>query len=195
MEEDSSHSSGIFRGEKMTKRQTSILHRMGSFYDEGKVDDILLPFVTQRSPISLRSLDWLVTNYSKKKGVYCKTLSGSTFNIHQGYKLALSHFRRRNFDCFRRRQRIRFLHKGEEFETTVAQCNFLSWAHQNGVLDYAIRNSTCIEKDMNEASSLHKEEKKTLKAQGKRVKRKEITHAPSRKCAVLSKDTLVSFSV
>ena len=134
-----------FRGTNLTQRQISILHRIGPFFTEVVAREILMPLVNQTSGISLRALDWLVTNYSKKNNIVCKTRNNTLFNIYHGYKIALAHFRRRNFDPFRRRQRIVVLaENGTDVicESTVGQCNFLYWSYTHGVLSYAIENSS-----------------------------------------------------
>ena len=148
------------------------------------IEEYLIPLITQKSKISLRALDWLVTNYSKKYNIVCKTNNGNIFNIYHGYKVALSHFRRRNFDPFRRRTRIILKYFNEEYETTVGQCNFIHWAYQAGVLTYALENSFEIEKDMNSATYNNKIEKKSQLEKGIPKRRRELSKAPVAKCSV-----------
>jgi hypothetical protein len=40
-----------------------------SFYKDQKNLDILLPIILQKTRLSLRSLDWFVTNYCKKNNI------------------------------------------------------------------------------------------------------------------------------
>ena len=108
-----------------SQRQLTIMHRIVPSLNDHIIETHLIPLITQESDISLRALDWLVTNYSKKNNIVCKTKNGSLFNIYHGYKVALSHFRRRNFDPFRRRQRITLQTNEKTYETTVGQCNFV----------------------------------------------------------------------
>ncbi len=136
---------GPFNVKNATQRQITILTRISESLMDGIIEKHLIPLITQESDISLRSLDWLVTNYSKKFNIVCKTEKGTLFNIYHGYKTALSHFRRRNFDPFRRRTRITLKSNDKSFETTVGQCNFIHWAYQSGVLQYAIENAESIE--------------------------------------------------
>jgi hypothetical protein len=113
---------------------------------------------------------------SKKCNVVCVTrTTKQLFNIYNGYKLALSTYRRRNFDPFRRRLRIRYAMDGASHSTTVGQANFLSWAYDNGVLDYAEANYDEIEADMNQVTSQPK---------GIVKKRRELSKTPSNKCFV-----------
>lgn len=185
---------GPFRGEGLNQRQRSILIRIEAFFTPQIVRDILIPLVNQECGISLRALDWLVTNYSKKHNIVCKGRGGALFNIYHGYKVALSHFRRRNFDPFRRRSRIDIYVDGERVcESTVGQCNFIHWAYSNGVLNYAVDNSRDIETDMNSASAMHKAERRMQKANGVPHRRRELSRAPRSKCSVYQIDTNVHF--
>lgn len=195
LQSDSIHQIECFRGKNLSQRQISILQRIGPFFTEAVAREILMPLVNQTSGISLRALDWLVTNYSKKKNIVCKTRNNALFNIYHGYKVALAHFRRRNFDPFRRRQRIEVLSKNGEVicESTVGQCNFLYWSYTQGVLTYAIENSAIIEQDMNQASALNKAERRRQKQQGVPHRRRELSSAPPNKCSVYQIDTCVNF--
>lgn len=187
---------GIFEvNASINQRQRSILNRLTSFYTEDTVKEILIPMISQSSEISLRSLDWLVTNFAKKHNIVCHTKNGSIFNIYHSYKLSLTHFRRRNFDPFRRRQRINIRLSAQDYiETTVGQVNFMHWAYVNGVLEYAIANSDAIDQDMNTATSIQKLEKKRQLATGICKRRRELSKAPRSKCSVYQIDTHISFN-
>lgn len=185
---------GPFQHDQLSQRQMSIMHRIAPFFTESIIKDVLVPLVNQECGISLRALDWLVTNYSKKWNIVCRGQCGALFNIYHGYKVALSHFRRRNFDPFRRRNRIKIrIREHSVCESTVGQCNFLHWAHSNGVLSYAIENAKDIETDMNSASALHKAERRTAKANGLPHRRKELSRAPRSRCSVYQVETNVTF--
>ena len=186
---------GHFQGEHLTQRQISILHRISPFFTESIAREVLMPLVNQTSSISLRALDWLVTNYAKKYNIVCKTRANTLFNIFHGYKIALAHFRRRNFDPFRRRSRIDILDDDGNVicESTVGQCNFLYWSYTNGVLNYAQEYAPVIEQDMNAASALNKAERRKQKQQGLPHRRRELSVAPPNKCSVYLVDTCVNF--
>lgn len=185
---------GPFRGVDLPQRQISIMQRIEPFFTPPIVREILVPLVNQESGISLRALDWLVTNYSKKHNIVCKTRNNCLFNIYHGYKIALTHFRRRNFDPFRRRKRIDIIIDGKVVcESTIGQCNFLHWSYINGVLAYAIENSKDIETDMNSASAMNKAERKMQKASGLPHRRRELSSAPRSKCSVYQIETKITF--
>lgn len=196
VQSDSERTIFCFRGSKLSQRQISILQRIGPFFSDSVAREILMPLVNQCSGISLRALDWLVTNYAKKNNIVCKTRNNTLFNIYHGYKVALAHFRRRNFDPFRRRQRIDVLSSDGEVicESTVGQCNFLYWSYTQGVLSYAIENAAAIEQDMNKASALNKAERRRQKQQGVPHRRRELSSAPPTKCSVYQVDTNVNFA-
>ena len=176
-----------------TQRQLSIMQRICPTLNTNIIESHLIPLITQESQISLRALDWLVTNYSKKYNIVCKTKNGRIFNIYHGYKTALSHFRRKNFDPFRRRQRITLKINGKSYETTVGQCNFIHWAYQYGVLQYAIENTDIVEKDMNAAACHNKAERKHQMERGIPHRRRELSKAPITKCSVYKVDSNVIF--
>ena len=188
---------GVFQFEPnlLTQRQKSILLHLKDSYGKDETQSVLLQMVNQTSEISLRALDWLVTNFSKKYNIVCYAQDGSLFNIFHSYKVALTHFRRRNFDPFRRRQRIYIDVNGTHVVTTVGQCNFLHWAMVNGVLQYAYAHAESIEQDMNSAACLQKIEKKKNIMNGIPRRRSELSKAPRTKCSVYRIDTQMSFAL
>jgi hypothetical protein len=103
--------------------------------------------------ISLRILDWLVTNYAKKHNIVYLVPdadgASKTFNMFLEYKSQLKAYSKRFFDPFCRRERLDFTDAdGRTFNTTVGQLNFFRWALQHGVVDYGTRNNRHIEDDM-----------------------------------------------
>ena len=179
--------------EKLLPRQKAALNRLLHFYTLSILELIIVPLIEQTATVSLRALDWLVTNYSKKTNIVCISQGKEPFNIFHGYKVALAHWRRKNFDPFRRRQRISFIINEKVFYTTVGQLNFIHWACVNGVLDYAHAHAHEIENDMNTATAQNKLERKHQRARGVLHKRKELSAAPLSKCHVYNVTTRVSF--
>jgi hypothetical protein len=102
--------------------------------------------------ISLRVIDWAVTNYAKRtNSCYLVTRQGQrqSFNMYLEYKSQLKSYSKRLFDPFSRRTRIDFKDAdGGTVHTTIGQLNFFKWAISNKVLDYCIQNADTIEKDM-----------------------------------------------
>ena len=51
------------------------------FFKDKEKMDIMLPIIEGKSPISLRILDWFVTNYSKKNNINYR-INGEQFIVH-----------------------------------------------------------------------------------------------------------------
>lgn len=100
-------------------------------------DDI----VSGRAGVSLRLVDWAVTNYSARKPVLYE-YQGKLVDMNSDYKDVLRCFHKMGFDSFRRR--------GEENpqEATLRQKNFFRWAIANGVVDYVMSHTKELETDM-----------------------------------------------
>jgi len=99
--------------------------------------------------VSLRILDFLVTNYAKKKGV-AYMHNGQLINLFAAYKSALRAYSKRSFDAFCRRERILFKLESQHTPilTTHAQLNFLKWCCVNDVINYAHLHKAEIEHEM-----------------------------------------------
>lgn len=103
------------------------------------------------SDVSLRLVDWFVTNYAKRNNT-SYILEGQEFLVYMNYKSQLKAYSKKLFDPFCRRERILFQVPGEEpFLTTVGKLNFFRWAIQKGVLTYLTLHTPAIEADMNKA--------------------------------------------
>jgi hypothetical protein len=125
-------------------RSDVLLQSITEFYDDPAHFDLLKNILEKKSGVSLRNLEWFITDYSKKKNIAYKTKTGRLFSVHMSYKSSLdgcgdfalrnrlrdlfSQTRRRRyskklFDPFCRTAKIEF--KG--LHTTVAQLNFIRW--------------------------------------------------------------------
>tara|TARA_Y100001980_G_C14555052_1_gene342811 strand:+ start:5162 stop:5743 length:582 start_codon:yes stop_codon:yes gene_type:complete len=143
--------------------------------------------------ISLRIIDWFVTNYSKKFNIHYPlyitptgkiTINNSNpnelhrqINIYQSYKSQLKSYSKKNFDPFCRRNRINFQCKQYEISTTIGQLNFFKWAIDNLVIEYIKNNYEKIEEDMNTSIKKPKNTNSQSKA---RKKRQELSKSASR---------------
>jgi hypothetical protein len=95
--------------------------------------------------VSLRLLDYLVTNYSKSTNASFVAPDGERVRLFREYKAQLRGYSKLAFDPFARRCRIVVEFGGGSMETTVAQLNFFRWAISRGVVDYASKHSAEIE--------------------------------------------------
>ena len=121
-------------------REDGVMTRVLEFYNYKPNLNQLLPILLKKSKISLRILDYFVTNYADSENIhYNIRLYGRIrrFNVYGSYKAQLEAFHKKLFDPFCRRQRIYFEYApGCEIETTAGQLNFFRWAIQNNVLNY-----------------------------------------------------------
>jgi len=119
-------------------------------------DNILkiLPIITSNSNISIRVLDWFVTNYSKKYNIIYnlngQDINGDKFfNVFLQYKCQLKSYKKKLFDPFCRKQRIAFHYDENKcVVTTIGQLNFFRWAIRYGVLKYVEDHLNEITTDM-----------------------------------------------
>jgi hypothetical protein len=114
----------------------------------------VLPIITSNSNISIRVLDWFVTNYSKKFNIIyelknCDTNGDRFFNVYLQYKCQLKSYKKKLFDPFCRKQRIAFHYDLNKcVVTTIGQLNFFKWAITSGILVYVEKNLQKITNDM-----------------------------------------------
>lgn len=179
----------------LTRRETSLLSRLEAAYTPQLVTDVLAPLVAQTCPVSLRCLDWAVTNWSKQHNVLCtSSVPGQVTNIHHAYRATLTFWTRRLFDPFRRRSRIGVrLGDGTVIDTTLGQANFALWAYRTGVLAYVLGHVDVIEADMNTVAQKHKKERREAARKGTRRKRTELTSSPRSMCVAYVAPTRVEF--
>lgn len=124
------------------------------FYKQKENISRIIPIIEGKSRISLRLIDWFVTNYSKKYNVIIPVIRNNNdieyFKIYDNYKQQLKAFSKQQFDPFRRRERIIFLYDKDNnsLETTIGQLNFFKWILKNNILDFIMKNISFIENDM-----------------------------------------------
>lgn len=139
------------RKKKIHCKQELIVSSLQKFYANRQDIKEILPILQGTSPLSLRLVDWFVTNYAKKHNTGY-ILEGQEFLVYTNYKSQLKAYSKKLFDPFCRRERIMFQVPGEEpFITTVGKLNFFRWAIEKGVLTYLSLHNQLIEADMNKA--------------------------------------------
>jgi hypothetical protein len=131
------------------------------FYKEKQHLSRMMKIINGESKISLRIVDWFVTNYSKKYYTVYELTTALTgverFKVYNDYKLKLKAYSKRRFDPFCRWERISIPYDEENFmETTIGQLNFFKWAIENNIIDYIETHYQEIETDMNERNSISK---------------------------------------
>lgn len=162
----------------------SLIH----FFSNKNNLNMVIPIITGKSKISLRILDWFVTNYSKKNNIHYEVVDNITksrkksdkeikmknFIVYLDYKSQLKAYSKKQFDPFCRRERISFFdHDNNELITTVGQLNFFRWSIENDIINYINENYDVIENDMN--NSLRNLYKKNEGDKNTRRKRTELS--------------------
>ena len=166
------------RKKKIFCKQELIIQSLQSFYSNRSDLKEVLEIIEGESDMSLRLIDWFVTNYSKYHNI-CYIHKGHEFYVYMDYKNQLKAYSKKLFDPFCRRERILFqVSTIPAFITTVGKLNFFRWAIEKGVLDYIKMNLISIEKEMNssarELQKIRKEEKGQTNVNGsKRITRRK----------------------
>ena len=164
-----------------------LLDSLKLFYEIPENKQKLLDILNNTNNISLRIIDWFVTNYSKKNNT-CYMVHNNNidingdnpeskqFNIYYSYKTQLKSYSKKQFDPFCRRDRLEFKINNDSIISTVGQLNFFKWAINNSVLDYINIHYKEIENDMNICyNNINK-----IKESNKRKKRQEISKSATR---------------
>ena len=157
---------------KLCVKQKLLYNNLKHFYKNEERLALLTDILNGRSKLSLRIIDWFVTNYTKKttimlyrnidrlvlcdepgsvdsnktkKNKYKSVKSSEQFNVYLKYKGQLKAYSKKHFDPFCRRNRINFYYNDEEcLVTTIGQLNFFRWAIDYNILDYIRQNLDII---------------------------------------------------
>jgi hypothetical protein len=140
-----------------------LMKNLLDFYQNSENLKKMMHIINGETKISLRIVDWFVTNYAKKYyTVYeLPTVNNKEeikrFKVYNDYKLKLKAYSKRRFDPFCRWERISIPYDEEKImETTIGQLNFFKWAIENKIIDFIEENYEFIEKDMNNRNSTAK---------------------------------------
>ena len=129
-----------------------LLEKLLQFYNSNNNFDKMINIINGTSKISLRIVDWFVTNYSKKNYIVYEldNVKNERVKVYNDYKLKLKAYSKKKFDPFCRWERINVPYKNETcIQTTLGQLNFFKWIIENKILDYIEANYKTIETDMN----------------------------------------------
>ena len=99
---------------KINGKKDLLMTSLTEFYSQpGKIAE-LLPIIRGESKISLRIIDWFVTNYSKKKNIGYQLQNEKQFIVYLNYKSQLRAYSKKQFDPFCRRERISYYYDTAE---------------------------------------------------------------------------------
>ena len=137
------------RKRKIPCRRELLIVSLQRFYSSRTDLDKLIPILQGDGDISLRLIDWFVTNYAKRHSIGY-LLGGQEFMVYMSYKSQLKAYSKKLFDPFCRRERIMFSLPGtEQFVTTVGKLNFFRWAIEKNVIEYLKTHREAVELEMN----------------------------------------------
>lgn len=161
-----------------------VLYRLERFYSNQEHLQRVREILNGTSTLSLRLIDWFVTNYAKKFNVAYLTKNQKHVIVYLSYKSHLKAYSKKMFDPFCRWKRIKF----QDIETTVGQLNFFEWAINDDILDYLERHKDAIHADME--SRLHEEK---AESGDTKKKRHELSRSATKSLARHNVSVKVSF--
>ena len=85
-----------------------LLSSINAFYSDEKNKATLVNVLHKKSGISLRNLEWFITNYARKNHTSYKTDDGKVFTVHTAYKSSLLGYFKNLFDRFCRADNISY---------------------------------------------------------------------------------------
>jgi hypothetical protein len=164
---------------KQVELLNTILNQEACPIDANFLRTELVPRLNRKHKVSLRLLDWLVVDYARERNVayrqFVPVLNREVIVIvHQLYCSLRDRWRRRRFDCFRRRHRIYFDLDGKTYSTTVAQLHFFFVAKMYGFLEFAAANWGAIDAHMKRTLTETAEAKQRARVLKKTYRRRPL---------------------
>jgi len=89
-------------------KSTILLSSLTKFFAIPENNEKLKDILNHRNGVSLRQIEWFVTNYAKNKHVTYMGPNGKMFTVHVAYKSSLDGYSKKLFDPFCRTERIEF---------------------------------------------------------------------------------------
>jgi len=161
-----------------------LMDKINLFFENEVNKKVLINILNNNFNISLRIIDWFVTNYCKKYNIFWIE-NNQRFVVYLNYKLQLKAYSKKFFDPFCRRERIFFHYKEEEYlETTVGQLNFFKWIIEHNIINYIKNNYEDIEFDMQNTIKLDSD---------KNIKRRELSKCATKTINVNESKTILNF--
>jgi len=130
--------------EQIQSQEQWVLHRLEKFYADPKNLQKVSEILNGTSNLSLRLIDWFVTNYAKQYNVAFMTTNQKYVIVYLSYKSHLKAYSKKMFDPFCRCKRIKF----QGLDTTVGQLNFFEWVLSDEILNYLEANREQVHADM-----------------------------------------------
>tara|TARA_B100001173_G_scaffold306145_1_gene312557 strand:- start:1104 stop:1616 length:513 start_codon:yes stop_codon:yes gene_type:complete len=166
------------------EKNNLLMNKIECFFDNEFNKNILIRILNNEFNISLRVIDWFVTNYCKKNNIFWIE-NNARFVVYLSYKLQLKAYSKKYFDPFCRRDRIYFSIKNNDYiETTVGQLNFFKWIIEHNIINYIKNNYEDIEKDMQNTIKLDLE---------KNIKRRQLSKSATKTINIDESKIIIKF--
>lgn len=166
------------------EKNNLLMNKIEVYFDNEYNKNILIKILNNEFNISLRVIDWFVTNYCKKNNIYWIE-NNNRFVVYLSYKLQLKAYSKKYFDPFCRRDRIYFYYKNNDYiETTVGQLNFFKWIIEHNIINYIKNNYEDIEKDMQSTIKLDLE---------KNLKRRQLSKSATKTINIDENKIIINF--
>lgn len=176
---DDALNKNILKTFQISSQENILLSNIEKFYKKDSVKTAeAIDIIKGNSVISMRLIDYFVTNYSKKYRICYKIKINNideNFNVFSSYKAQLKAFNKKYFDPFSRGNRLPFFFKEDCIITTIGQLNFFKWFFQNNIHNYIKNNISKIEQDLIENKNSFKQKVKSKKS----INKKYVEKAPS----------------
>ena len=170
--------------QQIQSQEQWVLYRLERFYSVSANLEKVKSILNGTSTLSLRLIDWFVTNYAKKYNIAYLTKTQKHVIVYLSYKSHLKAYSKKMFDPFCRWKRIKFY----DIETTVGQLNFFEWAITDDILEYLEKHQAEVHADMERR--LHELKEETTP----RKKRHELSHSATKSLARHDVNVKVSFN-
>ncbi len=161
----------ILKNIQISSQEHMLIKSLEKFYINNINMKKMLPIINGESIISMRLIDFFVTNYSKQHRVTYNLMENNNkilFNVYLSYKSQLKAYNKKYFDPFSRGNRIPFFFPDDCIITTIGQLNFFKWFISKKILDYVQKNFSVIEHELNKSKSANKV-KKTKKIKPRNI--------------------------
>jgi hypothetical protein len=129
----------------MNSKKTILKNQIFKFFDSKENMEILVKCIKNSNPVSLRLIDWFVTNYCKTNASRISSEIG--IDIYNSYKGQLKSYNKLYFDPFCRNlktnpsEHIFMEHDNFSFHTSLGQLNFFRWAINKNIIEYVKKNA------------------------------------------------------
>ena len=169
--------------QQIQSQEQWVLYRLERFYASSQNLEKVKSIIDGTSHLSLRLIDWFVTNYAKKYNVAYLSRTQKHVIVYLSYKSHLKAYSKKMFDPFCRWKRIAF----HEMNTTVGQLNFFEWAITDDILEYLEKHHEDVHADME--ARLHEQKEESVP----RKKRHELSNSATKSIAKHDVKVKISF--